>query len=46
MSHQRRARYGIGSIAFRIWLPFASIILLSVMFSALYYPSQRASTFR
>ena len=46
MSRPRRARAGIGSIAFRIWLPFASIILAMLMFASLYYPSARESAFR
>jgi len=46
MTRPTRPRYGIGSIAFRIWLPFASLIMVMVAFTTLYYPSQRAAEFR
>ncbi len=45
MSPSRTRRRG-GSIAFRIWLPFASAVVAIVTFVGLYYPVRQASLFR
>lgn len=41
-----RVRRRAGSIAFRIWLPFASAVVAIVTFVGLYYPVRQASLFR
>ena len=42
----RSMRHGVGSIAFRIWLPFALSLVAILTVVGLYYPARQADLFR